>query len=292
MKVDFHCHTTASDGALTPEQIIDLAVEHNVECLAITDHDTTAGYEVVRDYAAQNNVQLISGVEVSCDWRGSTIHIVGLDFDVSHSEFQQGLARIRDLRWNRANQIIEKLDERHNFHLSDLAARINERVGEGVVGRGHFAQLFIEEGLVKNTPQAFDKYLKRGRIGYVKSDWPPLEEVVGWIKQAGGVAVIAHPKVYKFTSRKLNLLIEDFKAAGGRAIEVVNQPRHSSEVIGMADRAYFHGLHASLGSDFHRPEHSWRGLGWLTPLPEKVSPVWALFSTKIKGLNVDLLSEL
>lgn len=292
MKVDFHCHTTASDGALTPKQIIDLAVKHNVECMAITDHDTTAGYEAVRDYAAQNNVQLISGVEVSCDWRGSTIHIVGLDFDVNHSEFQQGLSRIRDLRWDRANKIIDKLDERHNFHLSDLSARINERVGEGVVGRGHFAQLFIEEGLVKNTPQAFDRYLKRGRIGYVKSEWPLLEEVVGWIVAAGGVAVIAHPKVYKFTSRKLNMLIADFKIAGGTAIEVVNQPRYSSEIIGMADRACAHGLHASLGSDFHRPEHSWRGLGWLAPLPEKVSPVWALFSTTIKGLKTGSLTEL
>ena len=292
MKVDFHCHTTASDGALTPEQLIDLAVEHNVKCLAITDHDTTAGYESVKGYAEQNSVQLISGVEASCDWRGNTIHIVGLDFDTSHAGFQQGLADIRQKRWDRAHQIIQKLDERHNFHFSQLQERIQQVVGEGVVGRSHFAQLFIEEGLVKNSPQAFDRYLKKGRIGYVKSEWPPLADVVGWITQAGGVAVIAHPKVYKFTSRKLNMLIDDFKAAGGLAIEVVNQPRHSSEIIGMADRAKAHGLHASLGSDFHRPEHSWRGLGWLAPLPEKVNPVWSLFTTEIKGLTAETLSEL
>jgi predicted metal-dependent phosphoesterase TrpH len=91
--------------------------------------------------------------------------------------------------------------------------------------------------------------------------------------------------VYKFTSRKLNLLIEDFKIAGGQGIEVVNQPRPSSEIMGMADRANAHGLHASLGSDFHRPEHTWRGLGWLAPLPEKANPIWALFKTPIKGLK-------
>ena len=285
MKVDFHCHTTASDGALTPSEIIDLAVQFNVECLAITDHDTTAGYEAALEYAEQQGVQLIAGVEASCSWRGHTIHIVGLDFDVQHSTFQAGLAEIRKMRWNRANQMIEKLDQRHNFNLSDLGDKIRQRVGKGIVGRGHFAQLFIEEGLVSNSPQAFDKYLKRGRVGYVKSDWPELETVVGWIRKAGGVAVIAHPKVYKFTSRKLNMLIEDFKAAGGQGIEVVNQPRASSEIIGMADRANAHGLHASLGSDFHRPEHTWRGLGWLAPLPEKANPIWELFSTPIKGLE-------
>ena len=285
MKVDFHCHTTASDGGLNPLEIIDLAVKYKVDCLAITDHDTTAGYESALLYAEQQGVQLIAGVEASCSWRGHTIHIVGLDFDVTHQGFQKGLSEIRDMRWDRANQIIEKLEQRHNFNLTNLGDKIRQRVGPGIVGRGHFAQLLIEEGLVSNAPQAFDKYLKRGRVGYVKSDWPALETVVGWITAAGGVAIIAHPKVYKFTSRKLNMLIVDFKLAGGQGIEVVNQPRASSEIIGMADRANAHGLHASLGSDFHRPEHTWRGLGWLAPLPEKAKPIWALFKTPLKGLE-------
>lgn len=254
--------------------------------MAITDHDTTAGYEAVIDYAKQRNVQLFSGVEVSCHWLGHTIHIVGLDFDVDNPVFQAGLSHIRASRWRRAQQIIEKLEARSNFHLDNLAEKIQQRVGEGVVGRGHFSQLFIEEGLVKNTPQAFDRYLKKGRIGYVKSDWPELAEVVDWIRQSGGVAVIAHPKVYKFTSGKLNRLIEAFKAAGGQAMEVVNQPRHSAEISGLADRANAHGLYASIGSDFHRPEHTWRGLGWLAPMPEKVQPVWTLFRTPLKRLDI------
>lgn len=281
MKLDFHCHTTASDGALSPKQLIDLAVKHEVKCLAITDHDTTAGYESVIEYAQQNQVQLISGVEVSCEWRGSTIHIVGLDVDVTHVGLQQGLAGIRASRWERATQIMSKLEARHDFNVENVRSKIECMVGEGVVGRGHFAQLLIEERLVKDASQAFDRYLKKGRVGYVKHDWPPLAEVVQWIIQAGGVAVIAHPKVYKMTSRKLNALITDFKQAGGQAMEVVNQPRYSADITGMADRACAQGLAASLGSDFHRPEHSWRGLGWLAPLPSKVTPVWTLFKTGV-----------
>ncbi len=277
MKVDFHCHTTASDGRLSPSKLIDLAVKYEVQCLAITDHDTTAGYECVRTYAQQQPIQLISGVEISCEWQGRTIHIVGLDVDVTHPVLQAGLADIRHARWERAYRMIDKLNGYHNFNIEALASKLQVMVGEGVIGRGHFAQVLIDEGVVKDTAQAFERYLKKGRIGYVPQRWPDLSEVVGWIVQAKGVAVIAHPNVYKMTSRKLNALIEAFKHSGGLAIEVVNQPKYSSDIASMADRANAHGLFASLGSDFHRIEQSWRGLGWLAPLPERVKPVWQLF---------------
>ncbi|BBP45950.1 phosphatase [Thiosulfatimonas sediminis] len=278
MKVDFHCHTTASDGALTPHALIDLACFHQVECLAITDHDTTAGYEAALDYAQANNLRLISGAEISCEWNGHTIHIVGLNFANDDNTLQQGLQRIRQARQERANEMLEKLIAKPNAHLQQLPQMVEQCVGQGVIGRGHFAQAMIKLGLVNNQPQAFERYLKRGRIGYVKAQWPSLAEVVQWIVQAGGIAVIAHPKIYKFTSSKLNRLIGDFKAAGGQAIEVVNAPRPSSDITGMAERAQRFGLLASVGSDFHTPDHHWRGLGWLAPLPEKCTPVWHAFS--------------
>jgi hypothetical protein len=277
MKVDFHCHTTASDGALTPQQIIDLAVQYQVDTLAITDHDTTAGFSAAQSYAQQQGIRLISGVEASCDWQGHTIHIVGLNFDVEHTLLQTGLERTRELRWQRAVQMIANLDARYNFNVANLREKIDHLVGDGVVGRGHFAQLLIEEGLVKNSQQAFDRYLKKGRIGYVASQWPPLSDVVAWIVAAGGVAVIAHPDIYKFTNNKLNKLIGDFKQAGGQAIEVVNQSQFNANISRMAERANRHELYGSMGSDFHRPEHTWRGLGWLAAMPENVKPVWTLF---------------
>ncbi|MDX1348200.1 MAG: PHP domain-containing protein [Thiomicrorhabdus chilensis] len=279
MKVDFHCHTTASDGALTPSQLIELAVQHQIEQLAITDHDTTAGYESARNQqACQESLKLISGVEISCQWQGHTIHIVGLDFDCENKTLQAGLEHIRDLRRTRAEAILNKLSARPNFSQHNLPKLLEQQVGEGIVGRGHFAQLLIQLGYVKNSQQAFDRYLKRGRVGFVKSEWPELEQVVNWITQAGGIAIIAHPAIYKFTSNKLNRLIQDFKSAGGQGIEVINQPRSSSDSIGMAERAQRFGLLASKGSDFHRPEHTWRGLGWLAPLPAQCDPVWHHFN--------------
>lgn len=282
LKVDFHCHTTASDGTLTPTELIDLAHKHEVKVLAITDHDTTAGYEQVVDYAQHKQIQLISGVEVSCQWQGLTIHIVALDIDVKHPTLQAGLQEIRHARIERAEQILQQLESQPYNKFAGFTDELWNLVGDGVVGRGHFAQLMQQKGLVKTTAQAFSKYLKKGKVGYVPSHWPELAEVVGWIKQAGGIAVIAHPAVYKFTSNKLNRLINDFKNAGGQGIEVVNQPRHCSDIVGMADRAIKNDLHASLGSDFHSPAHSWRGLGWLAPLPAKVKPVWLLFKTPLR----------
>lgn len=283
MKVDFHCHTTASDGTLTPTQIIDLAVEHQVKLLAITDHDTTQGYQQAKDYALAQGVELIVGAEISCQWQGHTIHIVGLNFDVHNSRLQTGLQQIRHLRIERAEQMLAKLQTKPNAHLQALPEKLKTLLGEGIVGRGHFAQAMVELGLVNKAHQAFDRYLKKGRLGYVKAQWPELTEVVSWIIEAGGVAVIAHPKQYVMSSNKLNLLISEFKDAGGQAMEVISKPRSCADSAGLAQRANRYGLATSLGSDFHRPENHWRGLGWLAPLPETCRPVWELFPNSLNS---------
>lgn len=275
MKADFHCHTTASDGSLSPQALIDRAKHYEITDLAITDHDTTKGYESVIDYAQTQGINLITGTEISCQWQGKTIHIVGLNFAVNNPILQAGLLWNRVLRWQRAFQMI------HNFkkkNIHQVFEDLMPMVKTSMVGRAHFAQLLMNRGIVGTQQQAFDRYLTKGRPGYAPVDWPQLSEVVGWITQAGGVAVIAHPHIYKMTRNKLNLMIAEFKAAGGQAIEVVNQPYVCSEQTGMADRAVRFELYASLGSDFHRPEQTWRGLGWLAPMPEKCTPVWELWS--------------
>ncbi|MDX1795210.1 MAG: PHP domain-containing protein [Hydrogenovibrio sp.] len=276
-KPDFHCHTSVSDGALPPEQLIDLAVENAITHLAITDHDTTAGYESVVDYAQQQGICLISGSEISCQWNGHTIHVVGLEIDVDNAELQAGLKSNRVKRWLRAFEIDDKAKKR----FSSLLETILPELESGMIGRNHFAQELIKRGIVKDQQKAFDKFLKKGRPMYVPVEWPDLTEVVQWILGAGGIAVIAHPHIYKMGSNNLNRMFQAFKDAGGQAIEVVNQPRVCSDQIGMADRARRHGLYASIGSDFHRPEHTWRGLGWLSEMPEGVDPVWNHFKQPV-----------
>lgn len=271
MKIDLHCHTTASDGTLTPVELINLAIEKEITHLAITDHDTTAGYESVKDYATEKGLHLIVGSEISCQWQQHTIHIVGLDMDVRNPQLQAGLKLNRVKRWQRAFAMDARARKR-NIH--GLLESILPKVQMGMIGRNHFAYELIERKLVKNQQRAFDKLLKKGRPLYEQVEWPALEEVVHWITDAGGVAVIAHPHIYKLSANKLNRMIEEFKAAGGQGIEVVCQPRVCSEQIGMTERAKRHGLYASMGSDFHRPDQVWRGLGWLAPMPAEADPVW------------------
>lgn len=271
-KADFHCHTTMSDGSLSPEELINHAIEYNITHLAITDHDSTKGYEMALPFVKQTNIQLISGAEISCQWQKHTIHIVGLEMDVNNKQLQAGLERNQQIRLKRA----EAIDEKAMKRFGSLLDKIKPKLKEGMIGRNHFAQELIAQGIVKDQNQAFNKYLKQGRPLYAPVIWPELVEVVKWIVDAGGIAVIAHPHIYKITKNKLNQMIVDFKQAGGKAIEVVCQPRVCSEQIGMADRAKRHGLYASLGSDFHRPEHTWRGLGWLAPMPDGVEPIWKI----------------
>ncbi|UQB41325.1 PHP domain-containing protein [Thiomicrospira microaerophila] len=271
MKVDFHCHTNASDGSLSPMAIIDLAVDKQLAMLAITDHDTTAGFEAAFDYALDKGLHLISGVEMSVMWQGRSIHIVGLNVDVNNAALQTFLASIRESRWQRVEMINQKLIKRGHPCLLD---RVRQMVGEGVVARPHVADVLIERGYVKDIQQAFDRFLKNGRPAYVAESWPALAEGVKRITEAGGVAVMAHPEKYSMTSRKLNLMLTDFAAAGGKGIEVVTSPYRTSTSVGMADRAKRYGFYASMGSDFHNPNHKWRNLGWLADLPDGVTPIY------------------
>jgi len=278
MKVDFHCHTTASDGTLSPEALIELAKEQGIEALAITDHDTTAGFKEAKPFAEAAGIRLIPGVEISCEWQGLTIHVVALDFDPDNSVLQQGLESIRVMRWERAERISDKLEKKR---IPGALEAVKRAISGEIVGRVHFADFLQKEGIVKDTQQAFDRYLKQGRPAYTKQEWPEMKTIVEWILAAGGIAVIAHPHIYKMTRGKLNRMIQDFVAYGGQAIEVVNQPRVCSEQVGMADRAERYGLWASLGSDFHKPDQSYRNLGWLAPMPEKCDPVWRHFKTPL-----------
>lgn len=249
MIVDFHTHSLASDGALTPLELVRRAKAAGVRQFALTDHDTTAGYLSVRHTSEADEVGLISGVELSCRWATTTVHVVGLNFDADASQIIAVVEQLTQAREERAKKIAMRLA---GVGIDGALEGAKAVANESQIGRPHFATWMVEAGAVNSVTEAFDKYLGAGKIGDVKMFWPPLSDVVQAITQAGGVAILAHPLKYRLTGMKLRALINDFKAAGGGAIEVLNGRQPETDLKRLSQLAEGNGLMCSVGSDFHR----------------------------------------
>ena len=248
MVIDFHTHTTASDGALSPAELIRRAQAAEISHFAITDHDTIRGWRAVAD-SVPEGLQLVTGVEISCVWSKVTIHVVGLGFDPDAASIASMLARLDEARQARAEKIGQKLASRNIPGALEGALAI---AGDSQIGRPHFAQWMVSAGHVSDMNGAFDKYLGQGKIGDVQAFWPTLAEAVGAIVDAGGSAVLAHPLKYKLTGMKLRALCQGFADAGGTALEVVNGKQSVVETTRLQQIAETFGFSVSLGSDFHR----------------------------------------
>jgi predicted metal-dependent phosphoesterase TrpH len=280
--IDFHTHSTASDGTLSPRELIDRALARGVDQFALTDHDTMAGYIEGSQYYTQVEAQmmLVPGVEFSCRWSGVTVHIVGLDMDWQHPTMAQGLARLAQARQDRGQKIALRL-ERLGFTGALEGAQA--AAGDSQLGRPHFAAWMVEQGHVEDVGQAFDRYLGQGKTGDVKAFWPELAEVTGWIVEAGGVAVIAHPLKYRLTGLKLRRLVVDFQAAGGAAIET-NSGRQTREQTSHLQRlATAYGLQVSGGSDFHRDAPYNPDVGIELTAPADLRGVWESWARATRG---------
>ena len=249
MIVDFHTHSLASDGALAPIELLRRAKAAGVQQFALTDHDTTAGYLAVRHTSEAEEVGLISGVELSCRWATATIHVVGLNFDADAPEMTAMVEQLTQAREERAEKIATRLA---GVGIDDALEGAKAIANGSQIGRPHFATWMAEAGAVDSVAEAFDKYLGAGKIGDVKMFWPPLSDVVQATTRAGGVAILAHPLKYRLTGMKLRALINDFKAAGGGAIEVLNGRQPETDLKRLSQLAEGNGLMCSVGSDFHR----------------------------------------
>ncbi|HET8802536.1 MAG TPA: PHP domain-containing protein [Marinobacter sp.] len=278
--IDLHCHSTASDGTLSPTDLVIRAREKGVTHLALTDHDTVNGLAEAEGAARAQGLSLITGTELSCLWKSRTIHIVGLDFEVGNAGFQAALERQNENRWARARMITERLDK---LKVSDLLERATVVSGGDVPGRPHFARVLVEAGVVKDHAQAFKRHLGNGKPGDVKAYWPELSEVVRWINEAGGIAVLAHPRKYQLTATKLRELTADFRRAGGQGIEVSTSGQSSGDLGFLAELCRRESLLASQGSDFHFPGGSWCELGRIMKMPDGLEPVWHHFRQPLIG---------
>lgn len=269
--IDLHAHSTASDGTLSPADVVKHAFSKNIKIFALTDHDSISGLTEAQCAADQCDMVLINGVEISATWRKQTLHIVGLNVDPTNQPLQDGLARLREFRNWRAREIGNRLDKA-GIPGAYAAASVLA-TGESI-SRTHFAQFLVEQGYAKNISKVFKKYLVAGKPGYVAGDWAELPEVVQWIKQAGGQAVIAHPARYKLSLTKLKILLQEFNDCGGEAIEVVSGSHSREEIAKMAVLAEQFELLGSKGSDYHGPENVYREINKLDPLPKHVTPIW------------------
>jgi predicted metal-dependent phosphoesterase TrpH len=268
---DLHSHSTASDGTLSPAELVKRAKQAGVSVLALTDHDTTDGIAEAEQAALRLGIDLVAGVEISVSWEPYVIHVVGLGIDVTCWELQQGLLRLQEQREERALEMGRLLEKRG---IENAYQGAMDLCNGRLISRTHFARFLVEKGYVDDMSKVFNKYLVSGKPGYVPGTWATLEEVITWIKAAGGQAVIAHPARYPFTRTKLRTLIGEFKELGGEGLEVVSGNYTLDNCLTMARHAKDFELMGSVGSDFHGPEHSRIEIGKIMDLPENVLPIW------------------
>lgn len=250
MTIDLHMHSTASDGALSPTELIRFAAECGCNTVALTDHDTAAGVSEARSEAHRLGIRFIAGIEVSSLWGGRSIHVVGLGIDDTNPVLTRKVREFEVSRTRRAAQIAEKLAALGIAGMFEKATAFAENKLN--VSRVHFALALLEAGAVKNQQEAFDRYLGDGKPAYIMAPWPTVAEAVDLIHTAGGIAVMAHPGRYHFKNDwTVDELMKDFAAAGGEAVEVISgsqQPDFTPRCLAWA-REY--KLLVSTGSDFH-----------------------------------------
>lgn len=269
---DLHTHSTASDGVLSPTELVERAAEKGVSLLALTDHDTLSGLTEAQICAQNHNIELINGVEVSTIWQGHGIHIVGLNINPVHPAILELLTKQANLRQQRALEISDKL----NKLGIDNAYQQTKELAQGEVTRAHYARFLVQIGKASNETQAFKRYLSKGKSAYVQTEWVSIADAINAIHQAAGLAVLAHPLRYKISTKNKKQLIADFVSWGGDAIEVAGCGQTKEQRQILVDWAKMHGLAASGGSDFHFP-CGWIELGKDLELPADIPPIWNYF---------------
>ncbi len=280
INADLHCHSRVSDGTLEPEALAARAQANGVDLWALTDHDEISGQQRARTAALALGLPYLTGAEISVTFAGVTVHIVGLGFDPDHPALLQGLADTRDGRIHRAQAMADGLAKAGIPDAYEGA--LNYAGNPELISRTHFARYLVEMGYCASTHEVFRKYLVEGKPGYVEHRWAQLGDAVQWITQAGGIAVIAHPGRYKLSVNAEYALFTEFKAHGGRGVEVITGSHTSADFVKYADAALEFDLLASRGSDFHSPEESRVDLGTLPALPARLTPVWEALRDRVQ----------
>jgi predicted metal-dependent phosphoesterase TrpH len=260
MRIDLHTHSTASDGRLTPTELVRLALERGLTAIALTDHDTTDGVAEAQAAARGTGLEVIAGVEINTESEDGDVHFLGYFVRPDDAAFQAHLATLRNARLGRARLMVEKLAR---LGLPLDWERVQAIAGEGAVGRPHVARALLERGYITTISEAFEKYIGHEGPAYVPRYRLTPEEAIAMIRAAGGVASLAHPAMAGTVA-----LIPRLVAAGLEAIEVYypdHTPEQQERLLALA-RQY--NLVPTGGSDFHAlddPDHAMLGSIWVPP---------------------------
>ena len=268
---DLHCHSTVSDGLLSPPDLVAHAAKRGVKVLALTDHDDLGGLQAAREAALQHGIQFVNGVEISVTWKRRTLHIVGLKIDINNGPLKIALDKVRIGRDERAQEMGADL-ARVGIHGAYEGAKSLAK--QSIITRTHFARFLVNNGHAKDTKSVFKKYLVKGKPGFKEHEWMSLESAINLINDAGGVAVIAHPGRYDLGTINMLLLMHEFRTLGGTAIEVVTGSHTPPQYQQFAKIAHKFSLKSSLGSDYHGSGISYMEMGCIPDLPEICVPVW------------------
>jgi 3',5'-nucleoside bisphosphate phosphatase len=264
--IDLHSHTTASDGTYLPAQLVDEALRTGVRILGITDHDTFSGYDQALPLARQAGLELVCGIELSTKLHGHSVHLLGYFLSADGlGDFRTWIGELQASRRERNLRLIARLRE---LGLEITLEEVQARGGE-MMGRPHFAQVLIEKGYVRSLQQAFDEYLDESAKGYVTRREPQFAEAVKHIRDAGGIASLAHPVRIR---EDVAAILPELRAAGLNAIEVYHSDHSPSQSALYLKLAEQHGLLVTGGSDFHgavKPEiHLGTGRGGNLKVPD------------------------
>lgn len=268
---DLHCHSTVSDGLLSPPELVAHAAKRGVKVLALTDHDDLGGLHIAREAAHQHGIQFINGVEISVTWKRRTLHIVGLKVDANNVALKAALDGVRIGRDERAQEMGADL-ARVGIHGAYEGAKALAK--QSIITRTHFARFLVDNGHAKDTKSVFKKYLVKGKPGFKEHEWMNLKSAVDLINAAGGQAVIAHPGRYDLGTINMLLLMHEFRSLGGTAIEVVTGSHTPPQYQQFAKIAHKFSLKSSLGSDYHGSGISYMEMGCIPDLPDGCVPVW------------------
>jgi predicted metal-dependent phosphoesterase TrpH len=245
--------------------------------MALTDHDDMDGLDEARAAAAQHSMTFINGVEVSVSWRTHTLHIVGLNIAPAYPPLVEGLRSVRSGRGERARKMSDALAKAGIGGV--LEGAYHYAGNPNMIGRTHFARYLVEAGHCKDVKSVFNRYLVKGKPGYVPHQWAVLADAISWIRGSGGVAVLAHPGRYMtgrngMGKKTMQELLTEFVELGGQALEVVTGSHTPEQYAEFARYAEEFNLLASCGSDFHGPSESYRDMGRLPDFPLGCRPVW------------------